>query len=131
MAYLFYNPVLESATGYAIGYANSIRDGEGGPANAAELYTMESEGGSVEPSGISIFQFSDVAETWGGDFRFFMDIGWGTERAPRLTQFGETGWSYSHNDPVTFINSPEPATTLLFAAPLGILIRRIRRRRRS
>lgn len=130
MAYLFYNPVLDSSTGFAIGYGNSIRDDVGPSANAVELHTKHTDG-SVEPSGISIFHFGEQAEPWGGDFRFYMDIGWGNERAPRLTQFGETGWAFSNNDPVTFINTPEPATTLLFAGPLGILIRRMRRKRRA
>ncbi|MFP4057396.1 MAG: hypothetical protein ACLF0G_11055 [Candidatus Brocadiia bacterium] len=114
--------------GWATGFVNSIRDGEGGLANAADLYTLDSPGGTVVPSGAALRIMGDSGEDTGGDFHLFMNIQWGGFREERV--YG-TDWQFSSNDPVRFVNSPEPATALLFGLPLAALARRVRRRRRG
>jgi hypothetical protein len=130
IADLLYFPAMEGMYGIAQGFANSIRDGVGAATNKVEYYTNDSPGGTIKPSGIAEYRFGEDYADSGGDLHFFMDLGWGDLRQLRLTWAGETGWAFSANDPVQFINTPEPATTVLFGIPLGILIRRMRRRRR-
>jgi len=124
-------PQTGGVVGVAQGFVNAIRDGQGGPANDADIYTHDSESGTVVANGIADYMFGEAAaEGAGADFHVFMNIGSGSFRRPRLTELGETGWAFSNNDPITFVNAPEPATTFLFGIPLAMLARRLRRRKR-
>ena len=119
-----------TGNGWALGFMNSIRDGIGPATNKVEYHTT-STGGTVLPDGIAEFMFPGQGEGTGADFRFAMQLGYGPDRSTRLYYPAETGWTFSNNDPIEFINTPEPATSLLFGIPLGVLLRRLRRRRRS
>jgi len=125
-----YSPIAGTMTGTAEAFLNSIRDGEGSEANAAARYTSDSPAGSIVPSGIVEFMDLPNAEDSGGDFHMQMDIGWLNARQPRLVQMGESGWSFSANDPVNFINSPEPCSAVILGLPLVALVRRVVRRRK-